>query len=305
MKQVLSAHEELSRLLERNTPQFTSDLNRLLKARASGNSRDADNAMLELAELIGNTMALSDLMGRRRMLLEFDAKKKRNVEAVKFAEDDTPIVPNIPFEEAVEDMIRREPRLARGAAEVSRLYSQRHAFALAKSADLQVTKAIRDFIASALREGKSIPEASEVIAELGGSEGFTRAYGETVYRTNVVTAYSAGRFREAMEPAVREVIGAFEFIATLDSDCRENHAAAHKLMASQDDPIWERFTPPLGYNCRCTLKLVDKFELESLHRLDRAGRVVRWLPVSFSKAHPDQGFGQGRPDRRIYGGNES
>ena len=52
-----------------------------------------------------------------------------------------------------------------------------------------------------------------------------------------------------------------EFLATLDDNVRENHRAADGLIAAPEDPVWNSLSPPLGHNCRCTLRL--------FHRLDR------------------------------------
>ena len=102
-----------------------------------------------------------------------------------------------------------------------------------------------------------VPAASKVIQQLGD---FTRSYANTVYRTNLNTAYTAGRFQQAQEPGVRTVLPAMERWEIMDSAVRrgrpidgpkggtkENHAAAHGLVAATTDPIWNRVASPSGY----------------------------------------------------------
>jgi SPP1 gp7 family putative phage head morphogenesis protein len=204
-----------------------------------------------------------------------------------FASRKSPVLPRVSFTQAVRDLLAKEPTLARGFHSIPEESRRRKAFWLAKSSSVELTRKIRDTVARMLREGKVEAKAGAVLAEMGN---WTEAYGRTVYRTNLATAYSGGRMAQAKDPAVAEVIGGFEFNAILDGDARRNHAAAHGLVAATNDPIWNRYMPPLGFNCRCSLRMVDRVELKQRHLL-RAGRVVRREPATFKMAHPDEGFG--------------
>lgn len=295
--------DELADLQDKATPQFTSAMNALAEAQMAGDQRAYDAATARLAELLEQTITYSDLLGRRRLMLEAKGGKKELPEApaktmsmMAFASrKDSPVLPNVPFTEAVDDILSREPVIARSFRRVGDILRRRHAFALARSASLELTKKIRDTVGRMMREGKGEVRAGEVISRLGD---WSAAYGRTVYRTNLATAYSAGRFAQARDPEVSEFVGAFEFQAVQDSDARPHHRAAHGLLASTTDPIWERYSPPLGFNCRCSLRMVDRFELKERNLL-HAGRVQRKEPATFRAAHPDKGFGFGRPDRRI------
>ena len=298
---VKSSIDELADLQARTAISFSDRLLQLASALVVDRHPSAiakERALARLSRLIGETMALSDLMGRRRLILEAEAVRARQPVSTRAVFSETPVVPHVEFDEAVADMVSRRPELAKSAEKVAEVY-ERHGFALAQAAELSIVKRIQEFIAKALREGRTVPKAAETIAGIGD---FTQAYAETVYRTNVATAYTAGRFQQAADPDIAEVIGAFEFNAVLDADTRPNHAAAHGLLASQNDPIWATYSPPLGFQCRCDLRLVDRFELRERNLLDTAGRTLRILPGTFSSAYPDPGFGHGRPDRRIYGG---
>lgn len=193
----------------------------------------------------------------------------------------------VPFREAIENIVTREPRLAESAAEVAELYAREHVFALARSTDIALTRKIRDVMASALEKGFDPSDHGRVIAEMGE---WTQAYGETVFRTNAATAFTAGKFEQVQDPDVADLIPAFEYNAVRDSSVRHNHLAADGLVAGTKDPIWKIFAPPLGYNCRCSLRYVDRYELEERHLLDASGRVIRHTPPNFSRAYPDPGF---------------
>ena len=217
----------------------------------------------------------------------------------------TPAVPRVPFREAVEDLVSRWPALVDLESPVPRweqiaeLYKERHAFSLARATDLILTERIQGILRRGITEAQPVETTTSLIEALSG---FARSYVDTVYRTNLNTAYTAGRLKQTEDPAVSRVIGAFELVDQGDADVRPNHHAASGLIASHFDPIWDTFAPPLGYNCRCSLRLVDRFELERRGLIGPGGQVQRYTPDGFGGAYPDPGFGQRRrPDRQIYG----
>lgn len=245
-RRVKNPLDELEELAHNSTALLQRELEPLGRAILRGDDEGRARARRRIARLLGQTMTLADLLGRRRLLLEADAIGSDiagDMAPLLFRE--TPIVPRVDFREALDDLLRREPRLAQTAAAVAELYQREHAFALARSADLALTEQVRDFLAGGIRAGAPRSAIQEAIARLGD---FSRSYAETIYRTNLNTAFTAGRFRQVEEPGVREVIGAFEFQAVNDRDTRPNHRAAHGLVASPADTIWETLSPPLGYN---------------------------------------------------------
>jgi len=46
-----------------------------------------------------------------------------------------------------------------------------------------------------------------------------------------------------------------------DSAVRPEHAAMDGKVFRQDHPIWDTWTPPSGYNCRCTIVVLDDEDL--------------------------------------------
>ncbi len=226
---------------------------------------------------------------------------------------DTPtqtILPRVTLTEAVQDMVDRVPATIRNAAErtaqrISQLYSEGRVVAFARSAEAAVTERVQALIAEAIREG--IPEAeSGRLIRLGVDEvrkrtaAWSEGYARMAFRTNVNTAVTAGRFRQAQDPDIKAVIPAFRFDAVMDSDTRGNHGAADGLILKVDNPAWNRIAPPLGYNCRCQVSLVGLPELRRMGRVLANGDIRESsLPAG---AHPDAGFRHGgRPDLFLTG----
>lgn len=291
--------DELEELQHRSTAGVAAGILRLAYAIAKG--QDGRPEDQDLRQTVLDAMHYADLLGRRRVLLEYGAaddgaelpaQRADPVRAALGAEGP-------PFAEMIADLLARVPKLAVTAADVARIYSTEHVFAAVFSPAMQVTQAVQKTMARLQQEGVETNLAVKTLEEM---TGWSRWYAETVFRTNVTTAYSAGRWKQVSDPVVAEVVPAFRYSAVGDSDTRKNHEAADGLIAGLNDPIWERFTPPLGYNCRCTLELVDRFTLQRMSLLKADGTVQRFTPPNFAQAAPDsERFGNGRPDRRIYG----
>jgi len=295
-----------------NSPRLIEQrLNRMAEAIFNGDYQQEQVHTTSLAKLLGETMALSDLLGRRRTLLEADAKTKGRVELgtdgvsmstftrgwayspIVFAR--TPVVPEVPFREAIADLMDREPRLARSSEEVRRMYTEGPAgFAVARipaarsdKARLTLTKRIRDILAKSMEKGRELKTIRE---KLSAVAGITKHYAENIYRTNLATSYTAGRMAQFRDPDVSDVTPAFSFSAVRDRNTRPNHAAAHGLIAGVDDDIWKRFAPPLGFQCRCDLRARTRSELRTMNLLRKNGTVKRYYPSTWNNAHPDPGF---------------
>ena len=317
--------DELAAILGRDAGEIRSILDLMLAERSKGVPSEAILSQLvgRLGRSIYATQILSALYGARRIELEIERLTAEriaaghaapilstpsvppSVEGVAVGGGRVPaalgvrvspsvaaarsaVVPSVEFEEAVSSVLARHPRLAGAYRAATAAYTEDAAFTLAKAADLEQVARVRDAVARALSEGSTLTEAREAIVQLGD---WNRTYAETVYRTNAAAAYADGRLIQARDPDVRMVAPALRYMAVHDANVRPNHLAADGLVAGPDDPVWALLKPPLGFNCRCGLRLVDRIEAESLGVLDSAGNVRRaTVPPG---AGPDAGFGRG------------
>jgi len=307
-----SAIDEKMDLLGHSPTLFVDRMNWLAEAMIRRDDFQEKRRLKDLADIISQTMMLADLLGRKRLLMEFDAHAKHRQPA-RFRTDiwgvgtfgATPVVPKVPFTEAYEDILEREPRLVKSADEVRRAYSGDNGFAifnlpakLANDARLKLTARIQKALADFAAAGESVPSVRKQLAAIGN---FSAAYAETVYRTNLSTAFTAGRMKQMQDPDVLDVTPAFEFSKIGDGDERPNHAAAGGTLAAVNHPIWDLLSPPLGFNCRHDLRSVDRFELKDRGLLVKGHIVKPYFPPSINAAGPDKGFRVVRTDKRIYG----
>jgi len=308
MSRVESPLKEQYKLLHHSPRLYAKAIRNLLKAKLSNNMFHEEEALKKLSTLIGDSNVLANLLGRRRALLEFEQYKKRDQpyrRAFLFAEgEQQPVIPTVTYETAVFDLLSRPvygDQLKLGWMEAQRLYVGAHSFALAKTTNAVLTRKVQDLIVKSMKAGRDIIDASQMMAAL--SE-FTEAYAETVYRTNLTQSYVEGRFQEANDPEIAEVIGGMMYSALLDPVTRPNHKAAEGLIAGTNDPIWKKLKPPLGFNCRCTVVMMDKFTLDEYGLISPGGEVSRGWKLSSGAVtkEPPPGFFLAGPDAKFLAG---
>lgn len=151
------------------------------------------------------------------------------------------------------------------------------AFHVADIESLALRNTIKESLVMALSEGKQFPqwlaEVKEQISAVMGKAGMTvfqDHHLRTVYFTNLYAAMSAARTNKYKADGVQ----ALRYDTMDDSRVRPEHAVMHGFVAPIDDPIWEIWTPPNGYGCRCRTTPV------------RALDIYQMAP----DAKPDEGF---------------
>lgn len=100
---------------------------------------------------------------------------------------------------------------------------------------------------------------------------------QTIYRTNLQSAYMAGRHQQAMEQADRARFA--QYLAVRDSRTRPAHAALHGKVFRVDSPEWAIISPPNGYNCRCRARYMSQRELDARKlKLAEDVRILERMP---------------------------
>lgn len=106
------------------------------------------------------------------------------------------------------------------------------------------------------RNAQTDPETGEM-----AGKGLTPRRLETIFRANIQSAYMAGRYRQQMEMAGLRPW--WQYVAVMDSRTRPQHAALNGRIFRYDDPFWQRFFPPLGFNCRCRTRAWSESEIRA------------------------------------------
>lgn len=148
------------------------------------------------------------------------------------------------------------------------------AFTVAKLLRTDVLADIRDGVAQSLARGETERWFSQrltpvlqdkgwwgkkIVVDSAGQaevvqEGSPRRL-KTIFRTNLQTAYAAGRWKQFQDNAADRPF--VQYMAILDNRTRPAHAALNGRVFRLDDPVLEVIAPPNGYNCRCMLRALS------------------------------------------------
>ena len=210
------------------------------------------------SDAILKARALADLAGRARFLREIgpSIRKKLNLSPLRAdtkisveIEKDLALAPA----EAVKNMAARLAIPAETAMEVAAVYTAGN-FAAVKAVTKAMADQIKNKLEKALAEGIPQKDFTKWMQSVDG-DAFPEAYANTVYRTNMNEAYSAGRLQQLKE-IEDEFIG-WRYETAGDDAVRAEHAALDGKVFSMDATD---LMPPLGFNCRCTWVPIENGE---------------------------------------------
>lgn len=115
---------------------------------------------------------------------------------------------------------------------------------------------VYDACLAALAKGQTLNDFRKATADI-----LTKPWHrETVFRTNVLSAYGAGHWQQAQ--AAKGSRPYARYSAVMDGRTRPRHAALHGLVYPLDHPFWKLYWPPWDYNCRCAAITLSQGEID-------------------------------------------
>ncbi|MBW1778635.1 MAG: DUF935 family protein [Deltaproteobacteria bacterium] len=144
-------------------------------------------------------------------------------------------------------------------------YFTARAFTISGITHAGILNAVKGEIVKAIEKGmtlKAFKAAVDGIFERHGWDKLAPYRIETIFRTNLQSAYQAGRLRQMTNPAVVAARPYWRYVAVMDPSTRPEHAALHGKVFRNDHPFWDTWYPPNGYNCRCTVQTLSRREME-------------------------------------------
>ncbi len=138
--------------------------------------------------------------------------------------------------------------------------AKRRAFTVARLARQELLVAAHAELSRQIGEGAATGGGADLrsfkkfVAERLESAGWTpanKSHVETIFRTNVMSAYSGGRVSEMTQPSVLQARPIWQWRSVQDDRARVPHRSAHGLLLPHDHQFWLRAFPPAGFNCRC------------------------------------------------------
>ena len=213
---------------------------------------DAD----DLESLVLNSKIMANLYGRA-VVQEIDRRWSAWEKGRAFAEDDPQ--PKDALTEIVFEPLppERAMKFFRGKVLLSSkdFYDltdqlRAEAFTVSRVAKMDIIKDIHEAVQAAIDEGETLRGFRgrlDNIVQAKGWGGLEPWHEETVFRTNIQTAYSVGHEQEVQ--GMEDMFPYAQYVAIDDDRVRPEHLALNGLIFPINSSFWDNWTPPSGYNC--------------------------------------------------------
>jgi SPP1 gp7 family putative phage head morphogenesis protein len=167
------------------------------------------------------------------------------------------------FDEAAQFLAHRIPLTK---SEFGKLDSKMRlrAFSVARLSQLDAIERVKQLIEDAISKGQTQKQVLENLSkdEILSKLGFSLVnpwYFENVFRTNVQSAYNAGRALQIKKTKPEYL----QFVGIDDARQTQICRARSGIIKPADDPFWESNWPPLHFSCRSTIRPVYKEEFDA------------------------------------------
>jgi len=129
----------------------------------------------------------------------------------------------------------------------------------------------------AIADGSTFEDFKKVVAK--NEIKLSEPYLKNVFRTNIQTAYSHGRWQQQQRN--RDKRPYLMYSAIDDSRVRPSHLALNRIIRHIDDPFWLMYYPPWGFMCRCTVialteKQAEKYGITPDDQLPEVAEEMGW-----------------------------
>ena len=247
----------------------------------------------EMTELFAKCLALADLYGRLHVLELAEAKTGNKISMARTASfsdmSSTALAfRNVPFQEAIKRLENMTGFTKTAFDGLSQKYKLQ-AFTISGVSDVALIDKIKNELVKSAKTGTTSADFKNVVEQLTSEAKITSladAQVNTVFQTNILKAYSHGKYEQQTDPDVADALPYWQYCTAGDERVRPAHAALNGFTAKNDDMVWGRLYPPCGYNCRCTVVALLPSEATPEADLPGLGRI----PL-MAIGVPDPGFG--------------
>lgn len=139
--------------------------------------------------------------------------------------------------------------------------AKQRAFYVTGLARRDLVQLVSDGIEEALKNGETLADFKKRIVAAIQAQGWHDYRVENIFRTNMQTAYSAGRYKKMQ--AVKASRPYWQYIAVMDRRVRPSHAILHKKVYPADHEFWASNYPPNGFRCRCGVRTLSERQVKA------------------------------------------
>ena len=95
---------------------------------------------------------------------------------------------------------------------------------------------------------------------------------DLILNQNARMAAAVGQREVSLDPDILERWPYFRYIPSRSAHRRASHQAFYNLVLPKTDPFWRTHTPPLDFNCKCSIEDADKEDADSVGGVSQAVR---------------------------------
>lgn len=140
--------------------------------------------------------------------------------------------------------------------------AKHRAFYVTGLARHDLVQLVSDGIEEALKSGETLPQFKERIMAAIQTQGWHDYRIENIFRTNLQTAYAAGRYKKMQ--AVKASRPYWQYMAVMDKRVRPAHAMLHGRVYPADHEFWASHYPPNGFRCRCCVRTLSERQVHKM-----------------------------------------
>lgn len=169
------------------------------------------------------------------------------------------------------------------------------AFTVTGYTKLEILQQFLDEITKAVEDGQTketFRKRMNTFLKDHGYEKMNPWKSDTIFRTNLQTAYQAGHYQSMSNPTAKKLRPYWQYRTAGDQEVREAHRVMESRIYRADDPIWDVWYPPNGFRCRCSVVSLSKAQVErkGLRIEEEPPKTLDKKTGKLKTAWPDQGF---------------
>lgn len=171
---------------------------------------------------------------------------------------------NVRFKEAARFFAAKVP-LTRDEFDQLSDWAKTRAFTVATVTKAELLQDVQDAVGKAIDDGLTLADFRSILGDVMESRGWgglTPWHAETVFRTNIQSAYGIGRLQQQRDQ--RDDFPFLQYHAIHDSRTRPSHLALDGVVRPIGDPFWKKYYPPWAYNCRCDAESLTADEARAI-----------------------------------------
>ncbi len=163
---------------------------------------------------------------------------------------------DVRFEQAVAWFQKRIPTLRDADFVALGQHAHQYAFTVAGITQLSLVSEVWDALDKALMDGTTLEQFKRDVAlKLKAAWGSAKPHRvETIYRTNIQSAYNAGRYSTLTSPALLAARPIWIYDSVMDVRTSPICTPLNGITLPAKDPFWATHQPPLHHRCRSSIR---------------------------------------------------